>query len=591
MARGPRGAAALRDLSAAADGFSGTTTSGGRPPRLVRLFPLFAAAIIGAILAFAIPAAHLCTAEFRLIGEPSRQRLAYYRTELTIQAGRRLGTSQPGTREATWRVEHHAPRTIELTVRTPGRQAGLAAAQQVAASYEAALDASATALRTTPSAAEVAWSERGSELQDRLAEFEDQLARSATALPEIDPTEAHADLLAQWNALKSSFGTSRERLDEVAAKAAELQSSPEPTFGVVSSRERNDALQADLALQQDLRELTVELTELKLHLLNVWQKSGSLLEALRPSCDDFAAAASPSGGTSFEGLPGDTLNALAADISEYSDLLAAFVQAWTKEFTTLRQIEVDPLAGELLDAHTRARSLLNDFLFNAGKRLTAMRARTRRLGETTSNLTRFHVFFSNLTRGFHAFERCHHRFEFTAGAVDPAHNFRLDAALQGARGLRRRSQLRIRRIDERLQELAVQDARKQRTSELTEAERFIRELRTRSDETVAELVAMQTKLNLTAVDSQEFLRAMLQRDLAKTQIERLRKDLADTEEQRQRLSKHRHHEADASHIELVSCSARLDPGVLGRRFRIGGVGAILTLLAVGFGQWLITRRR
>ena len=165
---------------------------------------------------------------------------------------------------------------------------------------------------------------------------------------------------------------------------------------------------------------------------------------------------------------------------------------------------------------------------------------------------------SDLTRGFHAVQQAHHRFEFAAGALEPAVNFKLDAALLGARGLRRRSQLRIRRIDEQLQTDAAMRARRGRTTDLAQAKRSYGQLRATLDHAVTKLLSVQDDLNLAVSEASTSVRSVLLHDLLKTQVEWIHRDLAAAQETLRTTEERLKTSASTSPLRLVSCEARRD---------------------------------
>ena len=248
------------------------------------------------------------------------------------------------------------------------------------------------------------------------------------------------------------------------------------------------------------------------------------------------------------------------------------------------------MSGEVLDIYQRLRRNLNDFLFDMARRLSTMRSQVHAVGADPRDTARHHVFQSNLMRAFQTVQAAHHRFEFAAGAIETPDNFRLDAAIKSARGLRRRSQDRIRTIEEQLQAKATEHAKKRRVEKLIEAERFIDQARTATNKTVDELLALQEELNLGAEASEAFLRTVLRAEVATSRLEFARTDATQIEDRLRDLAAKRLSAADAASIELVSCDVTGRPINLSERLRIGGIGAALTLLTILLGQWWITRR-
>ena len=163
--------------------------------------------------------------------------------------------------------------------------------------------------------------------------------------------------------MREEFSETRGHLEEAAKEAAWLRTEVEPAQGLIGTEERRRALEADSALQQDLRELAVNLTELKQHLLIAWQGSIDPLKTLATATDDL-----------IRQLHSDQLNILwstgqrenhplLSHAQTYRDSLAIFLELWTQEFTTTKSLAVDPYESEILNAFEGARRELNDFLF------------------------------------------------------------------------------------------------------------------------------------------------------------------------------------------------------------------------------------
>ena len=233
---------------------------------------------------------------------------------------------------------------------------------------------------------------------------------------------------------------------------------------------------------------------------------------------------------------------------------------------------------------------LNDFLFDTARSLSTMRSRVQEVGDDPSDSARHHVYQSNLTRAFHTVQAAHHRFEFAAGALETPDNFRLDAAMKSARGLRRRSQDRIQEIEARLEAKAAERARQRHALELAEAEQFIDQVRSATDRTVDELIALQEELNLDTEASEAFLRAVLRAEVATSRLEIARTDRNQIEDRLRSLAAERVARAKTADVELVSCDVAGRPVNLDDRLRTGGVAGILTLITALLGQYWITRR-
>ncbi len=582
----------LDALSAATDQYGRSPVRGrASRPRLHFLLAGIAAILVGTILAFTGRSDYRCCATFRILGDATPAQRVTLRRELSSYAWESLtGEDSPRVRIPPMHVDSPSPDQLRLTVITPSRKAGLRRVRQTAEGYSERMRVLAQAARITPTEAEDTLSEYVSTLRERLDDARDRVDAAVAALPESDTSENLQLLMAHWEPLRDRFGTVKQELAQASADLTHLRSEPEPTHGVVSSEERQQAQMADEALQQDLRELVVNLTELKLHLLTVWQQSAGALERLKLAVDDvIKTAAHDPRKLELEKADAGTVTSIETAANAYAETVNAFAEAWSREFTTLRQLDIDPLSGEVLDVYYRVLRRLNDFLFDASKQLSTLRAAVDVLSADPRDTARHHVFQSDLVRAFQTMQAAHHRFEFALDAIETPQNFRLDAAIKSARGLHRRSQERIRGIQQRLQAQALKRAKEQRIQELATVKEVFDRARAATDETVNELIALQDELNLTVKDSEAFFRTLLKVEIASARLEITNDDLDTTQQRLRELAAQRMASSNSLDVELVSCDVLGGPINLGERLSIAGLAAVLTLLAVLLTQWWIIR--
>ncbi len=563
-----------------------------RTARAARWFPAILAAVaVGAILTFVEPSEHRFRATFLVTDESSPGYAAQLRADLlrccsdTAQAG---GSDHPQREQ--WFIDTPSPDSFRLCLLTTGRRYGLPRVKTMARDFLADVRARVAVTRSTPSEVQVRLERYSSRLEAGLRETEQQLEAIQASLPPIDPRAERRALLDRWASLRSSFTSARERLIERDAEVERLRSEPEPTHGIIPTEERRRALQANAALQQDLRELEVKLTEVKLELLKVWKGSADRLEQLKSAAGELIGMAPRIESAQAVDDAGPAVARLLEEARQYHDALMIFAEAWTDGLMRLREVRVDPLDPVLLDAHERTRKRLNGFLFHSGKRLSAMRASLRTVSRGSTDHARRYVIQSDLTRGFQTVQTAHHRFEFASGAIDTTNNFRLDSALRSARGLRRRSLKRIEAIDRRLQTEAADLARRQRRRELAEAERLVDETREEADTIIEELIAAQDALNGKSDESEAFVEAGLRNGVITSRIEQTTDMLQELHEEIGELQKQRADETSSIGVELVSCEMLPGAVNLPERIRTGVVGAVLTFLALIVVPWWVRRR-
>lgn len=583
---------ALRGLSAASSSFGYTLP----PLRRIDRRPSFVmtgicALTVGLILFFATPSQSEHGAAFHLSGVPAGPLRALLTSELVNHTQRSIASDDGEfDTQAHCMVETPAPEWMKLTI-LGSLSKGSDGIKSLANSYvDRARDIIAT-FAEQPSQSERLLSQRADAMRIRREQLDLQLKAAAAGLPELDPSELREELQARWEGVRSRFSETREQLVVARESYQTLRSDAEPTFGIVGTLERQNALSADDALQQDLKELAVRLAEVKRLLLDVWQESAGWLERLQTQSADLVALTAPTGTDGQDRKLSRLLSSFQIEAEQYHALATAFSGKWTKEFTSLRRLPIDALQRELLDSHERTKSQMNDFLFHAGRRLTAMRMLVTSPMTSDENGPGVLAAHSEMKRAFHKVQQAHHQFEFAASNIAPSNNFRLDSGLQSARGLHRRSQERIRGIEDQLRVQAAERARHRRTINLEQTEQSIVLMRERADESVDELLSIQSELTLTAAQSQDFLRAVLRRDMTKSQIDRTDGDLTELQTEIDRLAAQRRTIEERAKVELVSYHSGAARQSLKGRLSLGGLGAVLTLLTVGFAQWWVCRRR
>jgi hypothetical protein len=554
--------------------------------------------VLAAIAALAVAGAltvagrfeYLCEATVRVTGPVAPERLSAHRRAMLDYAWSRDALRpHSGRLPMPWFVDTPDSSLLRFGVTAGDRAYGVELARSLAEGFCAKMAEEARAVRTTPTPVEDLLAQTAARLQTRLNEAQAQVDAAVETLPDTDPSAHRTALLTRWRALRSDFDAARRQLAEATVHAEQLHAEPPPEHGLVTAGRRQAALEADAALQQDLKELAVNLTELKAHLLDVWQQAAGPLEQLALALDELSSVAAvsrpPSNPRGDNGAAQPRIT-----VAPYAELVARFAESWNRDFVGLRGLEVSAYTGEVLDVYHRVRRSLNDFLFSAAKLLASMRASVRALVEDPSDSARHHVLRSNLVRAFERMQAAHHRFEFKAGALETPDNVRLDAALRSARGLRRRTQDRIAQVEQALQAEATRRARQRRIDEITQAEVLVEQVRTATDETVDALLALQDELHLSAETSEAFLRAVLKAEIASARLKLTQDDLNATKQRLHELETERTTAAPGAPVEFVSAGVVGRPINLSERLRAGAIGGGLTFLLVLLAQWWITRR-
>lgn len=550
---------------------------------------VLAGLFVGAAMILADPFQHRVGALMQLAGSVSPDQFERYQRDLIEMVwGSRVSAGLATTDRPKWRVSVPAQGTLQIALDTSDAKGGLRQAEEVARRFTAQVATDNEAQWSKPSEGENFLQSHVAVLTARLDDAQRQLDAAVARLPAADPRPDKAGLTARWQTVRGDFDAARAELRKAAEEYKSLTQQGDPAQAVVSGEGRQAALAADVDLQQDIKELGATLTELKLHMLNVWQQSSAPLAQIESvSSTSFRQVSSD-----VDSIPAsmrDAFAAIATEVSAFGEAAMTFTRTWNAEFADLQGAQVDMEGGALLDAYQRIRSLLNDFLYQAGNRLATIREKVNELSRDTSDDPQHHLRQSDAARAFAQLQAAHHRFEFAAGAIDTPTNFRLDSALRIARGLHRRVADRTRVIDERLQKEAVAKATEQRSRTLASLDEILRKSRDSSDSTMDELIALQDRLERASASSEQFVSAVAGAELAARRLQLTRNDLDQAQAQLRDLAEDRAQARRDANFQLVSAGVLETYVNMNERLRVAGVGTSVTFLAVLLGQILLAR--
>ncbi len=580
----------LDALSAASDRYALTPVEPVRRPRPSVMIALLGSLMVGAALTLAGRFEFLGTAKIEISRDASAEQRTQYRKELLAYAWDRQTTEGSGSSALDrWGAEASAGNVLLLTVLSGSRSAATQRATRFAQGFCSEMSTEARNARETPGQAEAVLAEYVAELAEKMDAAQRELD-SLVDLPGEDPFREHKALRVRWDKMRSEFNDVRERLAVASREEARLRTNPEATHGLVHSEDRTRVIEADAALQQDLRELVVNLSEVKQFAQQVWRKSVAPLDLLRVAAESLVDVAAPSVKRAASPRTKRQAEGLVAASETYLEEIRSFTDRWHRRFSALEKLDVDPLSEAILAELEHIRNLLNGFLFDAGKQLASLRDRVRSIGEDPSEDARHHVFLSNLTRAFQTVPSVHHRFEFVARRIEGPNNFRLDAAVTSASGLRYRSQERVGKIEEVLRAEATQRDRKIRLERVAAAEQLVRDLRSKTDRVVDMMLAIQKEFNLTADRGEAFSRAVLKMEVTAGRLKLFQAGLHRNQRRIRELAADRIAVAESIGVRFVGTEPVTGPENLRERLGFGGLAAALTFATAVIGQWWIIRR-
>ena len=546
--------------------------------------------LVGAGVFLLAPTTHMCVAVLRPTGAATPVDVAALHKDIFYFASRHLSDTDWMNVLATCPDGPPSDGMLALCAATTRRTNGPSTLRAAVEAYIVNHAEQVQRTRVTPTDSEQLLSRYAGDLRARLETVQDQVDAAIANVPDDNPRVRRDALVARWQTTRAGFTEVRAALKQATEELAALEKQRAPTHGIVPTDERRSALEADLALQQDLAELTVNLAELKLYLLNVWQEAAEPLEVMTSASADLvqAATANESAGETSGDLAQLQFEKLAQDAQKLGDELGVFASTWALEFAAIKNTEPDAETAELIDAHRRIRSALRDFLLVSDGRLETINQYIRSLRESLAANAGYHVVLSTLLRRHATVRATFGRFQFAAGQIEPTDNFRLDIALRGARGLRRRSRQAIRVIDERLAAIAVQRARQRQIEQIKRTKQRVAELRIEASDAIDRIVTIQDDLNIATGLTEGFLEAVVRAEMSALRTDDLADYLAATEDELARLGVAR--TANAVNMELVSCEVVGPPLHRGRRWWLAGLGALATLALMTLGQWWVGRR-
>lgn len=565
------------------------------PRRPVRVRGVFtaclAALLVGGLLTVASTWQYRSVAIIRVAGAEHPDRFPILRSELASRAEQALGPPvATGASRTNWVVDAPESNMLRLVLTSDDRERGLESVRSVAEAFLVECEAKTRQAAVTPTFAEELLRNTGAKIHDNLSVARAAVDTALARLPEDDPRPENDERMGEWDRSVRAFQTTRDQLRGARQDLAALQSAPQPSYGLVDSDARTEALETDTTLQQDLSELSVTLSELKRLILNVWQKATPRLDELSTATRNLASATA-SGRTGLRTTDAaEILGEFDDHARAYGALLDQFSKRWSTGFGELRIVDNSPHSAVLIDAHAQIRGMLPGFLLQSELPLAGMDSAARALREKIGNDVRLNGEYSRITRAYRATHEAHRRFAIAAGQIEPVQNFRLDAALRSARGLRRRSQHRIRLLDEQLQSRAARRVREQRVQRTEALSNRVDELRGTLAQTMEELISLAIDLNKSTELTEEFLRAELAADLAKQRATGVENTLSQNDAQLAELEAERRTTAQNVKVQLVSCRSDNRPVNLEERLRLGGFAAAMTFFIVAGCQWWFYRR-
>ncbi|HEY3246456.1 MAG TPA: hypothetical protein VGM03_24175 [Phycisphaerae bacterium] len=526
----------------------------------------------------------------------SREALDEYRRELVLHVSDVLAQPSDPADLLPWRVDVlPEERSLLLSVSSPDPTRGVSTGQRLVRSYLDRLDRLVRERVTTVTHGQAALMEVADSLQQQIGRSATQTPRATAAAGTCALPTTRQQLTERVDAWRVAVTYLQSELRQAEAQKQALDSAPPPQKSPVSAERRTAAQAADVALTQDLAELSVKLTELRASMLSVWQSAAPLIEELT-----LAAARLIQAGQEHGAAPAG-IDRIIEQSEECHRWVEAFAGAWNREFAALRQDAVDPIGPSVVEVLDRCTRLRNDLLFNVSTALTALRGDLRSLeqgaatgGFSAAEQARQHRLTSALLSEFHALEKAYQHFELATGALQPENNPRLDAAQRAARGLRRRTQTRIQQIDDQLALVALHAAQQSRAAAARQLDENIGELRSELSRRLDEGLVLQANLVADRTAGEDLARTSAAAEVRRASTAETARVLDTVEAHLKELTESQAGRLDPAAVKLLGVTVQRQPINLTARITRGWLAAsgmlVLLLLVPRLWRALSTRR-
>lgn len=551
-------------------------------------------------------------ARFRLDANLSERDIAAVRLKLLDFLLNLPGGDAPG--QSAWMVQtEEGVLRFAASAATPRQSAALA--KRLANEFAARIEEDAQALQQTPTRAEAFVGESLAIHRTRVVETGRRLSDARTQLPAVDPRVSQNELLQRWRRRKDALQSAATELSSSESRLVELRGS-EPASVPADPVKVAEAERANLSLQQDLREMAVNLAEVHAELVQADEAAQIPLGAAADAAANLRYEAEHAA-LDHAGLPG--VDALAATAAEYENQLTDLRKFWAEQASLLRDAAAarepaaspQPSSGaasmpgfrrlsDTIDAAALSAAqgamekLTRDFAFAAEPRIREIERLAIALGDRTGGATtagagQQHEVVSTLLRAARTLAAEHRRVAFALAAATLADNFRLDAAMRSARALHARCRAIRQGINDQLAAEALSTAMAAWASAVASAEAALGDARAAHDVAVGELLAAHEELIESLRGAAGYVELLTRAEIDDAALRTGQEDLRRIEEQLDSLVQTR---LAAARSPMSPAGIEIDPWPVNivPRLTTSGTAAAATFFSMLLGQFWLTRR-
>jgi len=310
----------------------------------------------------------------------------------------------------------------------------------------------------------------------------------------LEPLEAFQAIWRKLEQPRQGYVRIRQELDELSARRRLLTIGPTPVLTDIDPDKRRSAYDADVALQEDLRHLQVQLAQVRRSALRDIERATPHLDKLIESMRAIAEIATSKQAADWTGAQRSALESVSDVARQFHDLSEALQLDWSRLTGSLDNMPIEPGSSDILDLYDNLTARIGDFHRESERLKSLLDESMIALSERPGDATHHHLVRTEVEGLIHEFEISYSAFVRTSGELANRRNYLLDAALRSSRGLLHRIRARRDEIDRGIEESARTIANERHGDELADLESRIEDLRLEATQQVDVMLAAQQEL-------------------------------------------------------------------------------------------------
>lgn len=352
--------------------------------------------------------------------------------------------------------------------------------------------------------------------------------RPVTDDESLEPLEMFQTIWRRLDQPRQNYLRLRRELDEIMTRRRLLTVAPASTLVQIDPQKRNEAYESDVALQEDLRHVQVQLVQVRRATLNICEKASAQLADIAESTSVLADIAGSRQATDWSGEARTALEQVSDVARRMHALIGVFNEQWRRLIQTLDTIGIESGSADVLEIHEELASRVKDFNHEMSKLSPQLDEKVLRLEQFTGDKPHHHLVSTEVSRQHFRLSNALRAFEYTSGELDNPKNYMLAAALQSGKSLLHRIRLTRNAIDAGLQDSARTDAERSHQSEIERLDEKIDSLQQDATSQVDQMLSAQQDLRKQSEEIPGYVDAVIsrgittnRRDILAAEVERL----------------------------------------------------------------------